>query len=74
MFLFGLIMVLPFGYQELTQVELYQFTSYDLFAVAFVIIGATSLAVLLPGWLLGSTQHKTISSTVFGLHENNLQP
>ena len=31
--------MLPFGYNELTEVEIYRFTDYDFFAVGFVIVG-----------------------------------
>jgi drug/metabolite transporter (DMT)-like permease len=41
LFLFGLIILIPFGYNELDAVEWKTFTPYTTFSVLFVIIGAT---------------------------------
>ena len=41
LFLFGFIMVLPFGYKELQEVQWQTFTPYIYFSLAFVIVGAT---------------------------------
>lgn len=65
LFLFGLIMVLPFGYQELTQVELYQFTGYDLFAVSFVVVGATFGTYLLNPIGLRHLKASTVTAFIY---------
>jgi len=41
LFLFGLIVLIPFGYNELEAVEWHTFKPYTTFSVLFVIIGAT---------------------------------
>ncbi|MFC0603267.1 DMT family transporter [Winogradskyella pulchriflava] len=41
LFLFGLLMLIPFGYEELKAVEWNTFTPYTTFSVLFVVIGAT---------------------------------
>ncbi len=41
LFLFGFFMVLPFGYNELQEVQWQTFTPYVSFSVLFVVIGAT---------------------------------
>jgi drug/metabolite transporter (DMT)-like permease len=65
LFLFGLILVLPFGYDELTQVDLYQFTSYDLFAVGFVIVGATFGTYLLNPIGLRHLKASTVTAFIY---------
>ncbi|MBU2926950.1 DMT family transporter [Winogradskyella psychrotolerans] len=41
LFLFGFFMVLPFGYEELKEVQWKAFTPYAYFCVLFVVVGAT---------------------------------
>ncbi|NNE31808.1 MAG: DMT family transporter [Winogradskyella sp.] len=41
LFLFGFIILIPFGYDEITEVEWTSFTPYITFSVLFVIVGAT---------------------------------
>ncbi len=41
LFLFGFFMVLPFGYNELQEVQWQSFTPYITFSVLFVVVGAT---------------------------------
>lgn len=65
LFLFGLIMVLPFGYTELTQVELYKFTTYDFFALAFVVVGATFGTYLLNPIGLRHLKASTVTTFIY---------
>ncbi|TXD82190.1 DMT family transporter [Subsaximicrobium wynnwilliamsii] len=41
MFLFGIVLVLPFGYAQATEIEWNTFSPYIWFSVAFVVVGAT---------------------------------
>mgnify|MGYP000170916969 FL=1 len=65
LFLFGLCIVLPFGYQDLTQVELYRFTAYDFFAVAFVVVGATFGTYLLNPIGLRHLKASTVTTFIY---------
>jgi drug/metabolite transporter (DMT)-like permease len=65
LFLFGLILVLPFGYNELTQVEIYRFTNYDFFAVGFVIVGATFGTYLLNPIGLRYLKASTVTAFIY---------
>ena len=40
-FLFGMVLVLPFGYSEITEIRWQSFSPYIWFSVAFVVVGAT---------------------------------
>ena len=63
--LFGLILVLPFGYNELTEVEIYRFTDYDFFAVGFVIVGATFGTYLLNPIGLRHLKASTVTAFIY---------
>lgn len=65
LFLFGLCIVLPFGYEDLTQVELYRFTTYDFFAVAFVVVGATFGTYLLNPIGLRHLKASTVTTFIY---------
>ena len=65
LFLFGLILVLPFGYRDLTRVELYQFTAYDFFAVGFVVVGATFGTYLLNPIGLRHLKASTVTAFIY---------
>ncbi|PSG90394.1 DMT family transporter [Aurantibacter aestuarii] len=65
LFLFGLCIVLPFGYEDLTQVELYRFTAYDFFAVAFVVVGATFGTYLLNPIGLRHLKASTVTTFIY---------
>lgn len=58
-FLFGLILVLPFGYQELAAVDWSLFTFNDYLALAFVVICITFLAYL---WNIYALKHLSAST------------
>ncbi|MBI3141226.1 MAG: DMT family transporter [Bacteroidetes bacterium] len=62
-FAFGLIMVLPFGFRELTQVPWHQINTSILLALLFVVFGTTFLAYLLNAWSL-----KHVASSVVGAY------
>ncbi len=65
LFLFGLVIVTPFGYDELANVEWNSFTSYVIFAVSFVIIGATFMTYLLNPLALRYLKASTVSSFIY---------
>ncbi len=65
LFLFGLIMVFPFGYEELSTVQWYNFDSYTYFSVAFVIVGATFGTYLLNPLALRELKASTVSTFLY---------
>lgn len=65
LFLFGLCIVLPFGYNELSQVEIYNFTPYDFFAVGFVVVGATFGTYLLNPIGLRHLKASTVTTFIY---------
>lgn len=65
LFLFGLIIVLPFGYDEMTQIEIYTFTPYDLFALTFVVIGSTFGTYLLNPIGLRHLKASTVTTFIY---------
>ena len=60
LFLFGIFIVLPFGYKELRYIEWTSFTPYISFSLIFVVVGATFGTYLLNPLAL----HKLKASTV----------
>ena len=62
-FLFGLIFVLPFGYQQLTSVNIYLFTSDIYLKVLFVVVCTTFIAYLFNAFAL-----KTLSPSVVSIY------
>lgn len=65
LFLFGLFLVIPFGYTELTTVEWHSFTPYITFSVLFVIIGATFATYLLNPLALRQLKASTVSTFLY---------
>lgn len=62
-FLFGAVMVIPFGWEEIQVVDWDSFTGMAWFSIAFVIIGTTFIAYLLNAWALGH-----VTSSVVGIY------
>lgn len=65
LFLFGLFLVIPFGYSELKQIEWNTFNSYIYFSVVFVIVGATFLTYLLNPIGLRHLKASTVSTFLY---------
>lgn len=65
LFLFAFIMVIPFGYSEVMEIELQSFSPYVFFAVAFVVIGATYIANLLNPLALIHLRASTVSIFIY---------
>ena len=65
LFLFGLILVLPFGYSELMEVEWKSFNTYITFSVLFVIVCSTFLNYLLNPIGLRHLKASTVSSFIY---------
>lgn len=65
LFLFGLILVIPFGYQELSEVHWPNFSNYTYFAVIFVIVGATFGTYLLNPLALRHLKASTVSTFIY---------
>ncbi len=65
LFLFGFILLIPFGYQELAAVQWHTFTPYVTFSVLFVIIGATFGTYLLNPLALNKLKASTIGIFIY---------
>jgi drug/metabolite transporter (DMT)-like permease len=65
LFLFGLILVSPFGYGEFTEIVWSSFTPYILFSVLFVVIGATFTTYLLNPIALRHLKASTVSTFLY---------
>lgn len=65
LFLFGLLMVVPFGYTELSVVEWETFQPYTYFSVAFVIIAATFGTYILNPLALRQLKASTVSTFLY---------
>lgn len=65
LFLFGLILVLPFGYTETMQVDFSSFPPYIWFSVLFVIIGATFGTYFLNPLALKSLKASTVGVFIY---------
>ncbi|QHI37729.1 hypothetical protein IMCC3317_31100 [Kordia antarctica] len=65
LFLFGTIMVLPFGYSELKAVDWSIFTPYVTFETLFVIIGATFATYLLNPLALRQLKASTVTTFLY---------
>lgn len=65
LFLFGLIILIPFGYTELKVVEWRSFTPYISFSVLFVIIGATFGTYLLNPLALNKLKASTVGIFIY---------
>ncbi|MDX1471290.1 MAG: DMT family transporter [Flavobacteriaceae bacterium] len=65
LFLFGTIIVIPFGYNELAAVRWTTFTPYIWLCVSVVVIGATFLAYLLNPLALVKLRASTLSTFIY---------
>ena len=65
LFLFGLIILIPFGYDELKAVEWQTFTPYISFSVLFVIIGATFCTYLFNPLALNKLKASTVGIFIY---------
>ncbi len=65
LFLFGLVLVLPFGYSESVEVQWQTFSPYIWFSVAFVIIGATFGTYFLNPLALRSLKASTVGVFIY---------
>jgi len=65
LFLFGFFMVLPFGYNELQEVQWQSFTPYITFSVAFVVVGATFGTYLLNPMALNRLKASTVGVFIY---------
>ncbi len=64
-FFFGSLIVIPFGWQEFTEIRWDSMPPAIWFALAFVVIGTTFLAYLLNAWALGRTRSSVVGSYIF---------
>ncbi|NRB60709.1 MAG: DMT family transporter [Winogradskyella sp.] len=65
LFLFGTVLLIPFGYHELQLVEWQTFTPYIIFSVLFVIIGATFGTYLLNPLALNKLKASTVGVFIY---------
>jgi drug/metabolite transporter (DMT)-like permease len=65
LFLFGLILVLPFGYSETTEIQWHTFTPYVWFSVVFVVVGATFGTYILNPLALRSLKASTVGVFIY---------
>ncbi len=65
LFLFGFIMVLPFGFGELQEIQWNTFTPYAWFSLGFVIIGATFATYLLNPMALNKLKASTVGIFIY---------
>lgn len=65
LFLFGFILVLPFGYQDVIAINWAGFSPYITFSVLFVIIGATFTTYLLNPIALQHLKASTVSTFLY---------
>ena len=65
LFLFGLIILTPFGYSELQEVQWHTFTPYTTFSVLFVVIGATFGTYLLNPLALNKLKASTVGIFIY---------
>src|SRR4030095_16675336 len=64
-FLFGSIMVIPFGYGELLQVQWATFTTPIWLATAYVVIGVTTVAYILNVYALKNLSPSSVSAYIY---------
>ncbi|MBL85171.1 MAG: EamA family transporter [Winogradskyella sp.] len=65
LFLIGLIILIPFGYTELTEVQWQSFTPYITFSVIFVVVGATFGTYLLNPYALSQLKASTVGIFIY---------
>jgi drug/metabolite transporter (DMT)-like permease len=64
-FLFGLLMVLPFGWHELAEVNCEALTAPVIGAMVFVVVMVTFVAYLLNTWALGVLDPSVVGSYIY---------
>jgi drug/metabolite transporter (DMT)-like permease len=64
-FLFGFFLVLPFGLNDIKQMNFSVFTPHAWFALSFVVIGTTFLAYLLNIYALKTLSASTVSAYIY---------
>ena len=65
LFLIGMIILIPFGYTELTEVQWQSFTPYITFSVIFVVVGATFGTYLLNPYALSQLKASTVGIFIY---------
>ena len=65
LFLFGVVLTLPFGYQETLEIQWHTFTPYIWFSVIFVVVGATFGTYLLNPLALNSLKASTVGTFIY---------
>lgn len=65
LFLFGLIIILPFGYTEAIEIQWHTFTPYIWFSVIFVVVGATFGTYALNPLALNSLKASTVGVFIY---------
>ena len=65
LFLFGLIMVTPFGFGEVQDIQWHTFTPYVYFSVGFVVIGATFATYMLNPLALRHLKASTVGTFIY---------
>lgn len=65
LFLFGLVMVIPFAYTETTEIQWHTFTPYIWFSIAFVVVGATFATYVLNPLALRSLKASTVGVFIY---------
>ena len=65
LFLIGLILLIPFGYDELSDVKWQSFTPYITFSVIFVVAGATFGTYLLNPYALSKLKASTVGTFIY---------
>ncbi len=65
LFLFGFFMVIPFGYDQLGDIQWETFTPYVSFSVGFVIIGATFFTYILNPFALSKLKASTVGVFIY---------
>ena len=64
-FLFGLFMVIPFGYSEFTQIQWHTFPTHIIWAVLFVVIGLSFFAYLFNTLALKYVSPSVVSTYIY---------
>ena len=65
LFLFGTILVFPFGYPELKEIDLATYTPYAYFSIGFVVVGATFGTYLLNPLALSKLKASTVGAFIY---------
>ncbi|GAB4154502.1 MAG: DMT family transporter [Winogradskyella sp.] len=65
LFLIGLVILIPFGYEDLNEVQWQTFTPYITFSVIFVVVGATFGTYLLNPYALSKLKASTVGIFIY---------